>query len=182
MNTAAPALSPAISALPEAAQHLRRLLGDCPVITPDALCQFAAWLLAALREQTAEQLATGAGSAQQWARPCQLAARFGTGRNQMSLWLSALREAGAVRICRPKLPDGTESNWYYNIADVERAWLLQQATPPAGDPARAAAHAQQHPYRRSLPPEQQRGLAALRELEAKIRAEKATPATAKKSI
>ena len=41
-----------------------------------------------------------------------------------------------------------------------------------GDAARAAAHAQQQPYRRSLPPEQQRGLAAIRELEAKIRAEK----------
>lgn len=159
--------------LPEEARALRLLLGDCPVVTPDALVQFGAWLLACLKDQNRDLLAEGG---QQWARPSQLAVRFGCRRSQMAVWLAALRAAGGVRMWQPELPGASKSHTYYNIADIERAWQLQQDTPPTPD-AKLKQRAQQYPFRRQLPPEQQRGLAAMEALKARIAAENATPAS-----
>ncbi|MBR2126919.1 MAG: hypothetical protein IJ943_09330 [Akkermansia sp.] len=158
--------------LPEQAQSLRRALGDCPVVTPDALCTFATWLLSSLKSELTTLAATEGGG-QQWARSGQLALRFGCKRSQMSLWLATLAAGGHVRVWQPQLPNGSTGNPYYNVADVERAWLVKQDTPPATDP-REQRKAQLHPYRRSLPPEQQRGLAAMEALKARIAAEKNT--------
>lgn len=153
----------------DTAAALRRLLGDCPVITPDALATFGTWLLSVLKEENRTLLAEGG---QQWARAGQLAMRFGCRRSQMSAWLAALRAEGAVRVCRPHLPDGTESHHYYNIADIERAWLLARPEPAAESPSREAkAPYRRTPYASALPPEQQRGLAAMEALKARIAAQ-----------
>ncbi len=160
----------------DTAAALRRLLGDCPVITPDALATFGTWLLSVLKEENRSLLSEGG---QQWARAGQLAMRFGCRRSQMSAWLAALRAEGTVRVCRPHLPDGTESHHYYNIADIERAWLLARpepatATAATNDTAAAAARPAEYrrpPYASALPPEQQRGLAAMEALKARIAAQ-----------
>lgn len=160
----------------DTAAALRRLLGDCPVITPEALATFGTWLLSVLKEENRSLLSEGG---QQWARAGQLAMRFGCRRSQMSAWLAALRAEGTVRVCRPHLPDGTESHHYYNIADIERAWLLARPEPATnGNTTTAAATATrpaEYPYRRhtssALPPEQQRGLAAMEALKARIAAQ-----------
>lgn len=158
----------------DTAAALRRLLGDCPVITPDALATFGTWLLSVLKEENRSLLSEGG---QQWARAGQLAMRFGCRRSQMSAWLAALRAEGTVRVCRPHLPDGTESHHYYNIADIERAWLLARPEPaaaPSTNGTAAATRPAEYPYRRhttsALPPEQQRGLAAMEALKARIAA------------
>ncbi|MBQ4594771.1 MAG: hypothetical protein IJA81_09070 [Akkermansia sp.] len=155
--------------LPENAQALRRALGDCPVVTPDALCTFAAWLLSTLKSDITALAATEGGG-QQWARSSQLALRFGCKRSQMTLWLTTLHERGQVRVWRPRLPNGCEGKPYYSIADVERAWLVRQEAPPATDP-KEQQKAQQWPFRRQLPPNQQAGLRAMNELKARIREE-----------
>ncbi len=150
--------------LPESAQALRRLLGDCPVVTPDSLAQFGAWLLSSLKDQNRDLLAEGG---QHWARPGQLAVRFGCKRSQMSVWLASLRAAGKVRMWQPELPGEAKSHTYYNIADIERAWQLKQAEPPAPEP-KLQQRAQQYPFRRHLPPHQQRGIAAMEALKARL--------------
>lgn len=153
--------------LPENAQALRRALGDCPVVTPEALCTFAAWLLATLKSELTVLAATEGGG-QQWARSGQLALRFGCKRSQMTMWLTTLAERRQVRVWVPQLPNGGTGNPYYNVADVERAWLVKQAEPPATDP-KEQKKAQQYPFRRQLPPYQQAGLRAMEELKEKIR-------------
>lgn len=157
----------------DTAAALRRLLGDCPVITPDALATFGTWLLSVLKEENRTLLAEGG---QQWARAGQLAMRFGCRRSQMSAWLAALRAEGTVRVCRPHLPDGTESHHYYNIADIERAWLLTRPEPATNGTTTATtatrpAEYRRTPYASALPPEQQRGLAAMEALKARIAAQ-----------
>lgn len=161
--------------LPEHAQALRRSLGDCPVVTPDALCTFAAWLLATLKSELTT-LQTTDGGGVQWARSGQLAARFGCRRSQMSLWLATLRERRLVRVWQPQLPDGATGNPYYNIADVERAWLVaaaDTATASADDPIPARPGVDRRRIARpGLPPQQQAGLAAMQALTERCRAER----------
>lgn len=127
--------------------------------------------LSGLKDQSRDLLAEGG---QHWARPAQLAVRFGCKHSQMSVWLAALRAAGRVRMWQPELPGAAKSHTYYNIADIERAWQLKQDTPPTPEP-KLQQRAQQYPFRRQLPPEQQRGLAAMEALKARIAAENSTP-------
>ena len=153
--------------LPENAQALRRALGDCPVVTPEALCTFACWLLGTLKSELTTLAATEGGG-QQWARSGQLALRFGCKRSQMTVWLTTLAERRQVRVWVPQLPNGSTGNPYYNVGDVERAWVVKQDMPPATDP-QEQRKAQQYPFRRQLPPYQQAGLRAMEELKEKIR-------------
>lgn len=108
--------------LTEEGQALRRLLGDLPVVTPDTLAVACVWLLAKIKEL---DKSNGRGG-QVWARPLQIAERFGAKRSQVCIWLARLAEAGKVRRWSPETPLGTRGDTYYNIEDIEKAWILEK--------------------------------------------------------
>lgn len=108
-------------ALTDEGQALRRLLGDAPVVTPDGLAAFGSWLLATLKAQAQETPAEGG---QMWARPSQIAARFGAKRSQVNTWLARLVEQGKVRRWQPETSKGTKGDTYYSLPDLEKAWSL----------------------------------------------------------
>lgn len=108
-------------ALTEEGQALRRLLGDAPVVTPDGLAAFGSWLVATLKNKDADAPAV---DVQMWARPAQIAARFGAGRTQVNVWLARLVEQGKVRRWRPETAKGTKGDTFYSLPDLEKAWRL----------------------------------------------------------
>ena len=110
-----------INNLTEDAQALRLLLGDMPVITPDSLAAFGGWMLAKMKELDKR---SGSGG-QVWARPSQIAERFGVKRAQVASWLSRLVEAGKVRRWQPETARGTAGETYYNLEDLEKAWTIK---------------------------------------------------------
>lgn len=108
--------------LTDDAQALRLLLGDMPVITPDTLAAFGGWMLAKMKELDKNH----GGCGQVWARPAQIAERFGAGRAQVCVWLSRLVEAGKVRRWQPETARGTAGDTYYHLEDIENAWRMQK--------------------------------------------------------
>lgn len=108
--------------LTDDAQALRLLLGDMPVITPDTLAAFGGWMLAKMKELDKR----GGGAGQVWARPSQIAERFGVKRAQVAAWLSRLVEAGKVRRWQPETARGTAGDTYYNVEDIENAWKIEK--------------------------------------------------------
>ena len=108
--------------LTDDAQALRLLLGDMPVITPDTLAAFGGWMLAKMKELDKRQ----GGAGQVWARPSQIAERFGVKRAQVAAWLSRLVEAGRVRRWQPETARGTAGDTYYNLEDIETAWKYEK--------------------------------------------------------
>ena len=106
-------------ALPEEGQALRRLLGDAPVVTPDGLAVFGSWLVATLKAQDRP-----AEVGQKWARPLQIAERFGVKRAQVNAWLARLGEQGKVRRWQLETAKGTKGDTYYSLPDLEKAWSL----------------------------------------------------------
>lgn len=111
-----------VNSFSDDARALRLLLGDMPVITPDTLAAFGGWMLAKMKEFDKTTPAGG----QVWARPSQIAARFGVKRAQVAAWLSRLVEAGKVRRWQPETARGTAGDTYYNIADLENVWKLER--------------------------------------------------------
>ena len=108
-------------ALTEEGQALRRLLGDVPVVTPDVLSVFGSWLMAKLKALADNSPAAGK---QEWARPLQIAERFGVKRAQVNTWLSRLVEQGKVRRWQPETAKGTKGDTYYYLPDIEKAWAV----------------------------------------------------------
>ena len=108
-------------ALTEEGQALRRLLGDVPVVTPDGLAAFGCWLLSTLKAHAED---TPADVGQVWARPLQIAERFGVKRAQVNAWLARLVEQGKVRRWQPETAKGTKGDTYYSLPDLEKAWSL----------------------------------------------------------
>lgn len=109
------------TALNDDGQALRLLLGDAPVVTPDSLAAFGSWMIAKIKS-----LESNRGAARQvWARPSQIAERFGVKRAQVTVWLSRLVEAGKVRRWQPETARGTAGDTYYNLEDIESAWRLK---------------------------------------------------------
>lgn len=108
--------------LTDDAQALRLLLGDMPVITPDTLAAFGGWMLAKMKELDKRH----GGAGQVWARPSQIAERFGVKRAQVAAWMSRLVEAGKVRRWQPETARGTAGETYYNLEDLERAWMMKK--------------------------------------------------------
>lgn len=102
-------------------QALRRLLGDELVVTPDSLTVGLGWLLAKLK---AHEEDTPADVGQVWARPQQIAERFGVKRAQVNTWLALLVAQGKVRRWQPETAKGTKGDTYYYLPDVEKAWSL----------------------------------------------------------
>lgn len=109
-------------ALTDDAQALRLLLGDMPVITPDTLAAFGGWMLAKMKELDKRN----AGGGQVWARPSQIAERFGVKRAQVAAWLARLVEANKVRRWQPETARGTAGDTYYNLDDIENAWKIEK--------------------------------------------------------
>lgn len=108
--------------LTDDAQALRLLLGDAPVITPDALAAFGGWMIAKMKNMSEDRRA----ACQVWARPAQIAERFGVKRAQANTWLARLVEAGKVRRWVPETARGTAGDTYYNLEDIEKAWSVTQ--------------------------------------------------------
>lgn len=101
---------------------LRMLLGDAPVVTPDSLAAFGSWMIAKIKSLDSNR----GGEGQAWARPSQIAERFGVKRAQVNAWLARLVEAGKVRRWQPETARGTAGDTYYNIEDIEKAWEIQK--------------------------------------------------------
>ncbi len=108
-----------IDALSDEGQALRRLLGDVPVVTPDGLAAFGCWLLATLKAQDSP-----ADAGQIWARPLQIAERFGAGKSQVNTWLARLVAQGKVRRWQPETAKGAKGDTYYYLPDIEKAWAV----------------------------------------------------------
>lgn len=106
-------------ALSDEGQALRRLLGDVPVVTPDGLAIFGSWLVATLKAQDSP-----ADAGQVWARPLQIAERFGAGKSQVNTWLTRLVAQGKVRRWQPETAKGTKGDTYYFLPDIEKAWAV----------------------------------------------------------
>lgn len=108
-------------AMTDEMQALRRLLGDELVVTPDSLTVGLGWLLAKLKAHAED---TPADVGQVWARPLQIAERFGVKRAQVNAWLARLVEQGKVRRWQPETAKGTKGDTYYSLPDLEKAWSL----------------------------------------------------------
>ena len=112
-------------ALTEEGQALRRLLGDAPVVTPDGLAAFGSWLVATLKAHADD---SPAEAGQMWARPTQIASRFGAKRSQVNVWLARLVAQGKVRRWQPETAKGTKGDTFYYLPDLEKAWSLDPLT------------------------------------------------------
>lgn len=107
--------------LPDEGQALRRLLGDSLVVTPDGLAAFGIWMLAKIKEVSED---SPVESGQVWARPLQIAERYGVKRAQVNTWLARLVAQGKVRRWQPETAKGTKGDTYYYLPDIEKAWSV----------------------------------------------------------
>lgn len=83
------------------------------------LAAFGSWLLATLKAQDSP-----ADAGQIWARPLQIAERFGAGKSQVNTWLARLVAQGKVRRWQPETAKGTKGDTYYYLPDIEKAWAV----------------------------------------------------------
>lgn len=83
---------------------------------------------AAFQDEQDHQQA-GAG----WMRSGQLAKHIGVSKPQILDYLAPLVASGAVRAMQPKTSDGKAGHMRYNVADVERAWLVKPMRKQKGD-------------------------------------------------
>lgn len=100
---------------------LRRLLGDAPVVTPDALTVGLGWIVAQMRACMEAKAEAGE---QQWGTAIQVARLYGVERDQANKWLNLLVEQGKVRRWQADTPRGTKGVMRYNLADIEKAWAV----------------------------------------------------------
>ena len=108
---------------------LRRLLGDAPVVTPDALTRGLGWVMAQVKACLADK---GSGGQQEWGSAPQVAKLYGVERAQASEWLKLLVEQGKVRRWQPDTPKGAKGHMRYNLADIASAWAVDSITGERG--------------------------------------------------
>lgn len=110
-------------AMTEEMQALRRLLGDMPVVTTDALTVGLGWLLSTLKASLNN---TGTEGKQEWATPEQVAQIYGVQRAQANEWLARLVEQGRVRRWQAETRKGTPGHMRYNLSDIEAAYAVER--------------------------------------------------------
>lgn len=108
---------------------LRRLLGDAPVVTPDALTAGLGWVMAQVRACLADK---GVGGKQEWGTAQQVAKLYGVERAQANEWLNMLVEQGKVRRWQSDTPKGAKGYMRYNLADIASAWAVDSLTDERG--------------------------------------------------
>lgn len=110
-------------------QALRRLLGDAPVVTPDALTVGLGWVMAQVKACIADK---GSGGQQEWGTAQQVAKLYGVERAQANEWLNMLVEQGKVRRWQSDTQKGTKGHMRYNLADIASAWAVDSITGERG--------------------------------------------------
>lgn len=111
-------------ALTEEGQALRRLLGDAPVVTPDALAVFGSWLVATLKASLGKN--EGGEACQEWGTASQVASIYGVQRQQADVWVNRLVEQGKVRRWRAETENGGCGHMRYNLSDIAKVWAVEQ--------------------------------------------------------
>lgn len=108
---------------------LRRLLGNAPVVTPDALTAGLGWVMAQVKACLSDK---PSGDRQEWGTVQQIAKLYGVERSQANEWVHMLVEQGKVRRWQADTPRGTKGYMRYNLADIAAAWAVDGLTGEGG--------------------------------------------------